>query len=225
MAILLIDCYVDEAGGSPNFLPYLPTDTMIWKAVHEPLQVSVDDLEALVITGSAACVGDGDAWIEQLLSFLRKAIDRDVPCFGVCFGHQVLAHLCGADVGKMPTAEVGWKTIEILRDSELLSGISSRFGCFLSHEDGVLSQGTEIEVLAKTPDCAVQAFQHKHRPIFGIQFHPEMPLAETEALLLYRAEKHPELSLNIASEQKLLRSNQALAQKIFHNFLSPIRSA
>ena len=220
MAILLVDCYIDISGGAGNFLPYLPEDTLVWKAAHEPLLYEFSDVDGIVITGSAACIGDGDEWVQTLQYVLGEAITKRIPCFGVCFGHQVLAHVCGAEVGKMPLAEVGWKQISILTDSPLLNGVSQQFGCFLSHEDGVLAAGEQLEILASSSECSIQAFQHHEYPVFGIQFHPEMPTQESQNLLVYRAQKHPELNIDVEIESRSLQNNQKLAQKIFHNFLS-----
>jgi GMP synthase (glutamine-hydrolysing) len=222
MSILLIDCYVDISGGAANFLPLLPTGTEVWKAVHESSPSSFEEVNGIVITGSAACIGDGDVWLEDLSQFLTQAIQQKIPCFGVCFGHQILAHLSGSLVGKMRRPEVGWKSIQINEKSSLFTGLSSTFGCFLSHEDGVLSAGDEIVVLASSEECAIQAFRHKKYPVFGIQFHPEMPLEESRSLLRYRAGKHPQLNIDVGVEDKLLVDNKKLAQTIFSNFLKSI---
>jgi GMP synthase (glutamine-hydrolysing) len=220
MSVLLIDCYVDIPGGAGNFLPLLPPDTMVWKAVHEKVPSSFDNVSGIVITGSAACIGDGDSWLQELSDFLTQSMHQQIPCFGVCFGHQILAHISGSLVGKMSQPEVGWKTIQVQEEASLFAGVSGTFGCFLSHEDGVLFAGDEIDVLASSDECAVQAFRHKSYPVYGIQFHPEMPLEESRALLRYRAEKHPQLNIDVLKEEKLLIDNADVAKTIFGNFLS-----
>lgn len=218
--ILLVDCYIDISGGAVNFLPYLPEGTFVWKAVHKPLTLSMKDIDAIVVTGSAACVGDGDDWLQRLLGFLATAINEGTPCFGVCFGHQILAHLCGATVDKMPRPEVGWKQITLLEGNPLWKDIPKSFGCFLSHEDGVLVAGEKIDVLASSDECSIQAFQHRDHLVFGIQFHPEMSMEESQGLLVYRSNKHKMLNIDVSKETKLLQNNRKLAQQIFHNFLS-----
>jgi GMP synthase (glutamine-hydrolysing) len=220
MKVLLIDCYLDPKGGSVNFLPYLPKTTVVWKIVHEPKPFTGFSFDAVVITGSAACIADGDPWIGGMLVFLDDVIEQGIPCLGVCFGHQVLAHLCGALVTKMKRPEVGWKSIQVLEKSNLFSDIPKRFDCFLSHEDGVIEPNKNLVVLASSVDCDVQAFAHKSLPVFGIQFHPEMPKAESVRLLAYRAEKHPHMNINVGQEERLILSTKRLAKQIFSNFLS-----
>jgi GMP synthase (glutamine-hydrolysing) len=220
MKVLLVDCYIDVKGGSGNFLPYLPKDTVVWKPVHERNSPSVEHFEAIVITGSAACLGDNQPWLKELLLFLERAITNRIPCFGVCFGHQILAHLCGAKVSKMARPEVGWKSILLLRDSKLWRDVPTPFGCFLSHEDGVIEASENMVVLASSEECPVQAFTHREAPVYGIQFHPEMPREESVKLLAYRAEKHRELNINVDHEKTLILPTGELARTLFHNFIS-----
>ena len=219
MPLLLIDCYLDPAGGHPNFLKHLPKDTWVWLAAHQRCPVELSSVSGIVITGSAACVGDDFSWLTDLSEFLKTAIADRIPCFGVCFGHQLLAHLCGGRVQKMARPEVGWKKITVTRDSVLWNGIEDVFESFLSHEDAVESLGENLRLLASSEDCAVQAFEHIQCPIWGIQFHPEMPVSECLYLLNFRAEKHPQLSINIEFEQDLIQPNETLAAQMFRNFI------
>ena len=158
MPILLIDCYLDATGGYPNFLRYLPKDTKVWQAAHQIRPVELDSITAIVITGSAACVGDDLVWLEELSSFLRVAIGARVPCFGVCFGHQLLAHLCGGRVQKMTTPEVGWKKVTVVQSSALWNGLEESFESFLSHEDEVADLGDDAHLQHRRRWCYAPKF-------------------------------------------------------------------
>ncbi len=220
MKVLLVDCYIDVKGGAGNFLPYLPTGTIVWKAVHERNPSCDIYFDAIVITGSAACLGDDERWLKELLQFLERSISLKIPCFGVCFGHQILAHLCGAKVGKMDRPEVGWKSIHVVQNSNLWRDVPNSFGCFLSHEDGVLEAGENMAVLASSKECPIQAFSYADSQVVGIQFHPEMPKEESVRLLTYRAEKHIEMNIDVTQEETLILPTIDLARVIFRNFLS-----
>ena len=222
MAILLIDCYLDPKGGAANFLPYLPKDTIVWHVSQGdvcPRLLQLDEISGVVITGSAACVHDDEEWIVQLFNSLKQLVSHNIPCFGICFGHQALAKISGARVGQMSLPEVGWKLIKQTNKNLLWSGVDSEIQVFLSHRDAVLDAGELLSVFASSPECGVQAFQHKNKPIWGIQFHPEMPIRECEDLLEYRRRLHPELELDWEKERAALCENTALADQLFQNFL------
>lgn len=223
MSILLIDCYLDPKGGAGSFLPYLPRNTFVWHVSQgepHPDIHRITDISGVVITGSAACVHDQDEWVTRLLVNMEGFVAHDIPCFGVCFGHQALAKIAGAQVGILSPPEVGWKRVKQSKQNLLWSNISPEIDVFLSHRDAVLEAGETLDVLAFSEECGVQAFQYKKKPVWGIQFHPEMPVEECAELLEYRRNLHPELELDWEREHALLRSNSMLAKQFFQNFLA-----
>ena len=220
MSILLIDCYLDPKGGAKNFLPYLPVDTSVWHVSQHCLKPQLRGISGVVITGSAACVHDNKEWVFSLLSALKDFVEQDIPCFGICFGHQALAKIAGAKVGVLSLPEVGWKTVKQTKQNLLWSQVPQDMGVFLSHRDAILDPGETLDVLASSDECSVQAFQYKEKPVWGVQFHPEMIVEECMYLLEYRRELHPELNLDLEKEKALLKSNSILATTLFRNFLN-----
>ncbi len=225
---LLVDCYVDEAGAAPAFLPlFQGRRAEVVRAAHDRLPgglpAGVDRYAGLVLTGSAASVLAGIPWVERVLAAIRAAATARVPMFGVCFGHQAIAYaLAGpAAVRKARQPEIGWKQIEVLHDDPLLAGAGPRFTTFLSHEDEVVDgavRGAGLTVLARSQQCAVQSLRVPGQPVWGVQFHAELPAQDTSELCHSRAQRHPELKLD---PQALLREavdSSALARTVFGNF-------
>lgn len=69
-----------------------------------PLYPSLDDIDAILITGSRHnAFEDGEGgWIARLTEFVRRALEneRRVKVIGVCFGHQIVARALGVPVGR-----------------------------------------------------------------------------------------------------------------------------
>src|SRR3982750_3201840 len=69
--------------------------------------------------GSEFSVNDGEPWIAVERQTLDRAVARDVPVLGLCFGGQSLAVSLGGEVAPMPTTEVGWLHLDS-EDTDLI---------------------------------------------------------------------------------------------------------
>lgn len=77
--------------------------------VHNPSSAypSLDDIDAILVTGSKYNAFDDDEWIITLVEFVRKALLHErVRVIGVCFGHQIVARALGALVAR---SDQGWE--------------------------------------------------------------------------------------------------------------------
>lgn len=126
--------------------------------------------DAVIVSGSAASVYWDDAWIADLAAWVEGAIDEGIPVLGVCFGHQLVAHALGGEVRDTGEYELGYRTMERVGESVLLSGLSDRFVAFATHSDEVTTLPSGSEVIAEN-DYSVQGF--RKGDAFGVQFHPE----------------------------------------------------
>ncbi len=97
-----------------------------------------------------------------------------VPVLGLCYGHQLLASLHGGDVRKGAVREYGSRTAYIDRAEGILEGMEAEEPVWMSHGDTVYSLPSCFTVLAHTDSAPVAAFQHEEKPIYGLQWHPEV---------------------------------------------------
>jgi len=134
------------------------------------------DWAGVLITGSPASTYDGEAWISRSEDFLRRAADRAVPLYGVCFGHQLLAQTFGGKVEKCPHGwELGTVTLNLTEEGKtdpLFSDMPESFTAQMSHGDIVTGLPPGAVPLARNDHWAYQAFTLGDH-IWGTQFHPE----------------------------------------------------
>jgi para-aminobenzoate synthetase len=146
---------------------------------REPLVVrndesSWEELAALGADNMVISPGPGrperprDAGVS--LDALRRA---EVPVLGVCLGHQALAHVAGGRVVHAPEVMHGRLSPIQHDDSELFAGLPQDFLAVRYHSLVVGAVPAELRVSAWTPDGVVMGLEHRARPLFGVQFHPE----------------------------------------------------
>lgn len=112
---------------------------------------------------------------------LKKEIDfishYQKPIFGICFGFELIASIFGAKLEQMERKEHGVLDIEIVEPDGIFLNITN-FSVFESHRWVVREPGEQLITLAKSKD-GVEAIKHKTRPIYAVQFHPEMFVDKT----------------------------------------------
>lgn len=157
------------------------------------VDVTVDDLpgrpedwEGIVITGSPAMVSDREPWSEQAASWLANAVRAETPVLGVCYGHQLLAHALGGEVGFHPRGrESGTHPVELLDaalEDPLFQGLPRQFPAQLTHRQSVLRLPDNAVLLGRNEFEAHQAFR-LGPCAWGVQFHPEFSLEVMRAYL------------------------------------------
>ena len=133
-------------------------------------------LSGVVVTGSPAMVTAREDWSEAAAGWLGAIVERDtVPVLGLCYGHQLIAHGLGGEVGVNPRGrEMGTVEVELsataVREQPLFE--SGRFPGHMSHVESVLVAPSDARVLATTALEPHAALQFGPRQ-WGVQFHPE----------------------------------------------------
>ena len=104
----------------------------------------------------------------------KKILALGIPVLGLCYGHQIIAHLLGGKVEPGQTKEYGLAKLEIQKKLGVLEGISSSTQVWMSHGDTVTKNPTGFIPLATTDDCKYAAMANLKKKIFSTQFHIEV---------------------------------------------------
>jgi GMP synthase (glutamine-hydrolysing) len=151
-------------------------------AWQKPLPRPLDAYGAVIIFGGAmhADQDHRHPWLREENMFLQRLFDLGTPMLGVCLGAQLLAKAAHAPVFPVEDPEIGWHQVELTAtasDDPVLGGLPQRFDAFQWHYYGYgLPAGAEE--LARNGVCS-QAFRLGER-VWGVQFHPEVTLAQVE---------------------------------------------
>ncbi|MEM2306523.1 MAG: glutamine-hydrolyzing GMP synthase [Candidatus Bathyarchaeia archaeon] len=136
------------------------------------------NVRGLILSGGPLSVYKGDA------PKLNSILDMGLPVLGICYGHQLLAYIAGGVVKPADRGEYGVTYAVIAKPVGILEGLGLREKVWMNHSDAVYSLPEEYEILAYTENCPIAAFKHKSKPIFGVQWHPEVTHTEKGMLVL-----------------------------------------
>lgn len=133
-------------------------------------------IAGVVVTGSHAMVTDRAAWSETTAMWLVELVSQGVPVLGICYGHQLLAHALGGDVGDHPRGmEIGTVTVrraQAAAEDRLFEGLPVEFPVQVLHRQTVLRLPDGAVLLASNDFETHQAFRFGDAA-WGVQFHPE----------------------------------------------------
>ena len=156
------------------------------------------DHDAYLVTGSPAGVYDPLPWIDPLKIFLREAKGR-AKLVGICFGHQVMAEAFGGHVEKVDKGwGVGLHTYPIVQRDAWMDG-STAVSVPASHQDQVVLQPPNTEVLASSLFTPYAALAWRDQPAISFQFHPEFSPDYAKALIELRRDRLADPEAAIAS--------------------------
>jgi GMP synthase (glutamine-hydrolysing) len=100
--------------------------------------------------------------------------DLGVPVLGICYGMQLACHLLGGEVRPCPSREFGRAVCQVREADPLFAGVPGETVVWMSHGDQVQTVNGSWRPLAATETCPVAAVRHQDRPVYGLQFHPEV---------------------------------------------------
>jgi GMP synthase (glutamine-hydrolysing) len=173
--------FVEVLDGRRSLLP--------WRSVRPPegeqLPEDLDLVGGIVVMGGTMSVTDADdlPWMLTELAWLRRAVESDVPVFGVCLGAQLLGRALGGEVARRDRPEVGYLALmrtDAAANDEVMGGWPDGAVSLFVHEDEVTALPAAASALLTGSD-GVAAW--RVGSAWAVQFHPEVDAAQLERWL------------------------------------------
>ena len=153
--------------------------------VDDPSPDWLNGCDALIIGGS----GDYSVhhprsrpWVDKLRRIIDRALRRQMPGFGICFGHQLLGYHLGCAVDTSDAhAELGTVAVSLTESGAhdpIFGDLNREFWAHTGHSDHVAGLPSDVELLAQNDALETQAFKIRGQRFYSTQFHPDMTGAE-----------------------------------------------
>ena len=108
----------------------------------------------------------------------------DLPILGIWLGHQAIALAYGGHVHSGKKGGYAEVEIEVLEEDDILQGLGPKTTVWASHADEVVVMPEGFIHLARSDVCEIEAMRHPTKPIYGVQWHPEVSHTEKGEELL-----------------------------------------
>jgi GMP synthase (glutamine-hydrolysing) len=149
-------------------------EARVYSEIHPPAK-SIDWIRRWEPTGIILSGGPNSVYDPGAPS-APKEIFEVAPVLGICYGMNLIAHLSGGQIAAAQRREYGRADLIVDRAEDLFAGFAENdvTPVWMSHGDQVVVPPEGFEVTAHSANSHVAAFRHRTRPVFGVQFHPEV---------------------------------------------------
>lgn len=168
----------------------------------------LEQLKGVVISGSHSMITRPNAWERNVMRWTRDLLAADVPVLGICYGHQLLAHVRGGAVGFIPEGpELGYQRLHFAGKYER----DPLFGIYPSHLEAFTFHFQTVLRLPPGAESYARSSHERHHAIrfsewaWGVQYHPEYNAAIAEEYLLHEAAAVEKLGLDLSELMNVVR--------------------
>ncbi len=118
---------------------------------------------------------DEKIYLRSIKANIACLVNYDVPILGICEGHQIICDAAGGEIVKMKKAsEYPNLKVRLKKRSKIFRGLPATIEVVEHHGRYAKAVPKELEIVASSKKNKIEAVFHKKRPIFGVQFHPEV---------------------------------------------------
>ena len=157
--VQLIARRVRELGVYSEIVPYYIT----------PEEIREKDPYCLIFSGGPASVYEEDAPLPD-----PSIYTLGLPILGICYGLQAIVHQLGGTVERSQRQEYGRARLKVIKEDPIFKGLPQEFDVWMSHADKAVRLPEGFESLANTENSPYAVIRYREKPIYGVQFHPEV---------------------------------------------------
>ena len=182
MRLLVIDNYDSFTYNLVHYVGELGAEPIVFRND----KITLDEIEKLAPEAILLSPGPKTPNEAGICLGIIGRFSTTTPIFGVCLGHQAIGQAMGGDVIRAPQLMHG-KTSRINHNGKgIFRGLNSGFEATRYHSLIVKPETLPavLEVTASTDDGLIMAMQHRERPLYGVQFHPESIASENGKAIL-----------------------------------------
>src|SRR5688572_11969298 len=149
-------------------------EARVYSEIHPPT-VSLDFVRAFEPAGIILSGGPASVYGENVPTAEHGLLDI-APVLGICYGMNLIVQLEGGEVKPASRREYGRAELIVDEPSGLFDGFSAAEGMtvWMSHGDYVERPPPSYHVVGHSANSPIAAIRHPTRPIYGLQFHPEV---------------------------------------------------
>ncbi len=176
MKILLIDNYDSFTYNVYRYLRHYVSDVYVRKND----EITIQEIENALPDKIVISPGPGKPEDSGISLKIVQHFKQRVPIFGICLGHQIIAHALGGKIIKSKTPSHGKTTLITHNESGIYAEIPQKIEVGLYHslivEPKTLPK--EFEISSISSENKIMGIRHKYYPLEGVQFHPESIMTE-----------------------------------------------
>jgi GMP synthase (glutamine-hydrolysing) len=131
----------------------------------------IKDADGWILSGGAPSIVDEISKLRKISDILNNS---QVPVLGICIGAQFIALHFKGKVRKASHPEFGKANVNFFNQDSIFKNIPDNIVAWENHNDEIIQLPEDFTICANSENCHVQAFYSTSRPLFGVQFHPEV---------------------------------------------------
>lgn len=229
--VLIIEHAEGRAESMPKLINFPGIKIVIARTyLGDPLPAS-KEIDAVITGGGPMGIYEIDKpeylFLKKECGFIADMIAKGRAVLGVCLGHELLAYVLGAKVKKSElNTEIGWSKVSLKKtavNDPLFLHMPGQFWVFQYHNDCVTDLPKNSIHLAWSPKCPIEAFRYSNKPIWGVQFHPEVSPKKAKRILDSQKEKLERKGIDVTALIKQgVKVDHKPRKQIFRNFVNAL---